>query len=147
MKKFSIFFLLAFSLTLAIFLIGGKQVQISQIDPSNQWEYVPNEIIVKFKQGTEKAAVQYAIGAVQGKIKTYLGTDISTLEWDPQAPTLRSFLAEPDALLIKVLNPLELIRQSTFSAKIQMSNTQRKIIMDGSIPQYPMIHIFRNCGP
>jgi subtilisin family serine protease len=102
MKIFLVLFLLAFFLSLTIFLAGGRNAQTIQVDPSNQWEYISNEVIVKFKQGTERATIQYGINAVQGRIKTYLGNEISTHEWDAQAATLRSFLADPYLLLIKV---------------------------------------------
>jgi subtilisin family serine protease len=39
---------------------------------------------------------------VQGRIKTYLGAEVSTLNWNPDIREHRSFLAEPDLLHLKV---------------------------------------------
>lgn len=102
MKKFQILLLLFFFLPLVVFLSGGRNAEIPQVDPSTKWEYVPNEVLVKFKEGTGRAIVQYVIEAVEGRIKTYLGKEMSASEWDAQIPTLRSFLADPDLIHVKV---------------------------------------------
>lgn len=80
MKKFQFLFLSFLFLSLFVFVAGGKYQGIAQVDPSTQWEYVPNEVLVKFKEGTGRAIIQYVIEAVQGRIKTYLGREISTSE-------------------------------------------------------------------
>lgn len=102
MKKW----VLSISLILFVFLftifLGGKHPEGAQAEPSIQNEFVPNEVLVKFKEGTGRALIQYGVEAVQGTIKTYLGKEISTSEWDAQTPSLRSFFADPSLLHIKV---------------------------------------------
>lgn len=87
-----------------LFLIffGGQYPGHAQVEPTIQDEYVPNEVLVKFKEGTGRGLIQYGIEAVQGRIKTYLKREISTYDWDAQTPALRSFLADPNLLHIKV---------------------------------------------
>ena len=65
-------------------------------------EYVPNEVLVKFKEDVSKYLIQDAINSVQGKIITYLGEEISTFQWDPDIRSFRSFLSDPYLLHIKV---------------------------------------------
>ncbi len=59
-------------------------------------------MLVKFKKDIGRALIQQGIELVQGKIITYLGRELTILEWDHEIPTLRSFLADPDLLHIKV---------------------------------------------
>jgi len=35
-------------------------------------EYVPNEVLVKFKEDVKKPVIQYVLNSVQGRIITYL---------------------------------------------------------------------------
>ncbi|GAH37440.1 unnamed protein product, partial [marine sediment metagenome] len=68
----------------------------------HQEEYVPNEVLVKFKKDISKESIQEAINYVQGEIITYLGKEISPFQWDPADFPLRSFRLDPDLFHIKV---------------------------------------------
>lgn len=102
MKKFNFLFLSLLFLCLFAFLAGGKRPESTQAEPSIQEEYVPNEVLVKFKKDTARTLVQQGIELVQGKIQTYLGQEITTLEWNPEVIAHRSFLADPDLFRIQV---------------------------------------------
>jgi subtilisin family serine protease len=102
MKKFYLLVSVVLFVFLVAILLGGRHPGSAQAEDSIQYEFVPNEVLVKFREGTGRALIQYGVEAVQGRVKTYLGREISTSEWDAQTPTLRSFLADPNLLHIKV---------------------------------------------
>ncbi len=102
MKKLHFLFLSILFLSLLAFLPGTKHSAAVQEWSSTQEEYVPNEVLVKFKKHIPRTLIQQDIDLVQGKLVTYLGREIITLEWDPEIPHLRSFLADPYLLHIKV---------------------------------------------
>lgn len=94
--------LLFFSL---IFLIGNIKSVANQEGNALQKEYVPNEVLVKFKKDVLKYYNQEVINSiisVQGKIITYLGKEISPFVWDRADLSLRSFRLDPDLFHIKV---------------------------------------------
>jgi len=100
-KSFFIGFSISF-FSLFVLFSGGRHSVATQQEFLSQEEYVPNELLVKFKKDIERTLVQQAIESVQGKIITYLGWEISSVDLDPGNSTLRSFLAEPDLFQIKV---------------------------------------------
>lgn len=102
MKKLHFLFLSILFLSLLAFLPGTKHSAAVQEWSSTQEEYVPNEVLVKFKKDIPRTLIQQDIDLVQGKIVTYLGREITTLEWGPEISTLRSFLADPDLFQIRV---------------------------------------------
>jgi hypothetical protein len=57
-------------LSIIILVVAGKRPGIAQVEPSAQEEYVPDEVLVKFKGGTTRLLVQQGIEMVQGRIKT-----------------------------------------------------------------------------
>jgi len=65
-------------------------------------EYVPNEVLVRFKEDTGKHIVQFGVDSVQGKILTYLGNEIALVDWNPDVSSVRSFLSDPYLLHIRV---------------------------------------------
>jgi len=101
MKKLQFLFLSLLFLSLLVFLAGERHPGSAQAEPSIQEEYVLNEVLVKFKKGISRDLIQYGIDQVQGKIKTHLGAEIATQEWDPEISNHRSFLADPDLFHVK----------------------------------------------
>ena len=97
-KKFIALFATVF---LLLFFHSCKS-PFSSISVSNQEKYVPNEVLVKFKEDVSKYIIQDAINSVQGKVITYLGEEISIFQWDPDIRSFRSFLSDPYLLHIKV---------------------------------------------
>jgi len=98
-------FLLSVSTVLCLFLafLSVKTSLVATQEVFNTFEeYVPNEVLVKFKKDIGKYFIEQAIDSVQGRIVTHLGKEISTLEWNPDFSSLRSFLLDPDLLHIKV---------------------------------------------
>lgn len=65
-------------------------------------EYVPNEVLVKFKKDVGKIIVQNTLGSVQGKIITYLKEEIDLTDWNPDLLSLRSFRLDSDLFHVKV---------------------------------------------
>lgn len=65
-------------------------------------EYMPNELLVKFKTATPEIAVIQAIDAVQGIIVTDHKVTISASQWVDKKSEYRSFIGDPDLFLIRV---------------------------------------------
>jgi subtilisin family serine protease len=91
--------LLSFSL---VFLLLNSKSASNQEVFTVQEEYVPNEVLVKFKAEVSRGLIRGAVNIVQGKIITYLGREISTSQWDADISSFRSFLQDPDLFHIKV---------------------------------------------
>jgi len=67
-----------------------------------QEEYVSNEVLVKFKRGTDINDIRFAINSIQGKIIKCSGDEISLSSWNPENSASRSFRLDPNLLHIKV---------------------------------------------
>ncbi|MGB2844259.1 MAG: S8 family peptidase, partial [Candidatus Aminicenantaceae bacterium] len=102
MKKKIVSRISILSLLSLIFLFVSSNSVTTQERYSFQDEYVPNEVLVKFKKDVGKYLIKEGINSVQGKVITNLGEEISTFQWDPNISSLRSFLLDPDLLHIKV---------------------------------------------
>jgi len=83
-------------LSLIILLVVGGHPGNNQVETSAQAEFVPNEVLVKFKKDVGRVLIQQGIDLVHGRIITYLGREISPWEWDAWTPALNSFLGDPD---------------------------------------------------
>ncbi len=90
-----------FSLSLIFLFVSSKSVS-NQEGYVPQEEYVPNEVLVKFKKDVSKYSIQYTIDSVLGKIITFRQKEISAFQWDPDLSSLRSFRLDPYLLHIKV---------------------------------------------
>jgi hypothetical protein len=109
MKKLVILFHTASFFVLVFLFIGtySKATQAIRSEYSPQ-EYVPNEVLVKFKEDVigdliqSKALIQNVIEATRGKIKTYLGQEVATANWEPSNLTNRSFIGDPYLFHIKL---------------------------------------------
>jgi subtilisin family serine protease len=84
------------------FLSAGRGTTPTRYETSIAEEYVPNEVLVRFKQDAGKYLIQSAIDSVQGKVITYLKKEITSSEWDFAVRSQRSFLADPNLLHLKV---------------------------------------------
>lgn len=80
MKKYVVSMSLISFIFLFLIFFGGHYSGRAQAKPTIQDEYVPNEVLVKFKEGTGRGLIQYGIEAVQGRIKTYLKREISSVQ-------------------------------------------------------------------
>lgn len=67
-----------------------------------QLKYVPNEVLVKFKEDIDIAFIKATISSVQGKIITNLENKISPSAWNPTDISQRSFRLDPNLFHIKV---------------------------------------------
>lgn len=66
-----------FSVSLAgLFSISLIFLFVSSNSASNQEEYAPNEVLVKFKKDVSKYFIQDSINSVQGKIITFRQKEI-----------------------------------------------------------------------
>ncbi len=109
MKK-ALTIIVAVTFICLIFLSLGtssRATQVSQPGYSPE-EYVPNEVIVKFKEDVvgdlvqNKWLIQNAVDATQGIIKTYLGQEVNTVHWDPTVLSHRSFIGDSYLFHIRV---------------------------------------------
>lgn len=89
------------SISLIFLFVSIKSVATQERNVLQE-DYVPNEVLVKFKKDVSRYFIREAINSVQGKIITYLGKEISTSVWDSSDLSLRSFRLDPDLLHIKV---------------------------------------------
>lgn len=86
---------------------SSKATQVSQTAYSPE-EYVPNEVIVKFKEDVVGDLIQNnwnvrnVLDSAQGRIKSYLNHEINLLDWDPAKFTDRSFIGDPYLFLIRI---------------------------------------------
>jgi len=81
--------------SLVFLLVGSNPIQ-------TQKEYVPNEVLVKFKRDISVYSIKEAITYVQGKIITYRRVEIEPFVWESSDPSQRSFRLDPDLFHIKV---------------------------------------------
>ena len=88
------------SLSLILISTGNTPSKNQEYPPEAQ--YVLNEVLVKFNSDISKNLIQDAVASVQGRILTYLGEDISVIQWDPGVSALRSFLEDPDLFYLRV---------------------------------------------
>jgi hypothetical protein len=101
-KKIFLTSFLAFLLISLILLSISNNSTGTQKEYIPQQEYVPNEVLVKFKKDTKKDFIQGAIQSVQGKIISYIGEEIIPFQWEPDNLSLRSFRLDPYLFHLKV---------------------------------------------
>ncbi len=95
-------FLTSFLSPFLIFLFISSNSVTSKEENVPKEEYIPNEVLVKFKKDVSKYFIQDAISSVEGTIITYKKEETSPFLWDPTDPSLRSFRLDPDLFHIKV---------------------------------------------
>lgn len=59
------------SILVSLLLFSLFFLFVNSISVSTQEEYVPNEVLLKFKKGVSKNFIQDAINSIQGKIITF----------------------------------------------------------------------------
>jgi len=67
-----------------------------------QQEFVPNEVLVKFRKNILDNFIKESINTVQGKIITFLGKEIVPVQWRSDVCSFRSFILDTDLFHIKV---------------------------------------------
>ncbi|MFQ6052212.1 MAG: S8 family serine peptidase [Candidatus Hydrothermarchaeota archaeon] len=88
---------------LAFVFVGEKPAEAQkEFRPLVEGEYVPNEVLVKFREDADLSSIQGAINLVQGKIINYLGKEVSLSQWDSKDLSLRSFRLDPNLFHLKV---------------------------------------------
>jgi subtilisin family serine protease len=107
---------------LAFLSTGGAitaRLSLSEYSPA---EYVPDEIIVKFKEDVvgdlieNHHIIKDVLDLAHGRIKTYLNHEIGLVDWEPTRFTDRSFIGDPYLFLIRipennsVANAIELLQ-------------------------------------
>ncbi|MBE0713442.1 MAG: S8 family serine peptidase, partial [Candidatus Aminicenantes bacterium] len=86
---FSLFFLFLNSTS------GNNQVIESQ-------DFVPNEVLVKFKIETENQNIVDIVNSIKARIITHNGTEISSGQWNSRVLSSRSFMLDPSTLRLLV---------------------------------------------
>lgn len=89
-------------LLLSVFLFANFRSGENQEEKSYHLDYVPNEVLVKFKSDLGKYSIQNAVLYLQGKVINYLESELSPIAWDPSDLSVRSFRLDPDLLRIKL---------------------------------------------
>ena len=100
MKKLT--WILGFAFVGLILLVPGKKFGKAQEQFSSGGRCVPNEVLVKFKEETDKGQIITAINSLQGKVVTYLKNEIYAPEWDSAVRSQRSFLDDPHLIRVRV---------------------------------------------
>lgn len=101
MRKKALICFLSLLFPCLAFLFMNNNSKANQEEYIRQ-EYVPNEVLVKFKEDVKKPVIQYALNSVQGRIITYLKDKIDPYQWDPKISSHKSFLLDPRLFHIKV---------------------------------------------
>ena len=86
----------------SISLFTRIKSETRQENESYAEDYVPNELLVKFDNDIGKYAIQDAINYLQGKVISYLGSELNPDAWDPSDLSVRSFRLDPNLLHIRV---------------------------------------------
>ena len=102
MKKLSQVCLAIFLSLLLIFLFASSRSDAIQEEVVVQEEYVPNEVLVKFKENVSDYFIQNSISYVGGKIITYLKQEISPFHWTSDVKSFSSFRLDTRLFHIKV---------------------------------------------
>lgn len=127
MKKPILLIFLCFFFLFLAFLFVYSDLVSTQEEYVLQGDYIPNELLVKFKKDTRLDVIQTAVQSVQGKIISYLGKEISTFQWDPSFSSLRSFRLDPDLLHIKFPDIIGTRMQFLTLVENLMSNMLKKM--------------------
>ena len=98
MKKLAFLFGLLLCVLLLVVLSGARQ----EAELASAEEFVPNEVLLKFKEETAKTSVIDVLNSIQAAIITSDGVEIGAAAWDPRAAAKRSFALSPDILHIRV---------------------------------------------
>lgn len=65
-------------------------------------QYVPNEVLAKFKKGTTENAIMQSIQAVSGSIVSYQGQVAAVGSWSENKTKYMSFIRKPELFLLRV---------------------------------------------
>ena len=87
-KVFSMASVLAVILS-SVFLLANLKPGEIQEEKSLELEYVPNEILAKFKSNLGMNSIQNAVSYLQGRVIDYLGRELSPIAWDPSDQAVR----------------------------------------------------------
>jgi len=127
-KVFSMASVLTFML-LSAFLLANLKPREYQEEKSTELEYVPNEILVKFKSNIGRISIQNAVLYLQGRVVDYLGRELSPVDWDPSDQTARSFRLDPDLLRIKIPSTISIDQAIEFLSSIDFIEYAEKNII------------------
>lgn len=125
LSMISILSLILFSVFLFANLKHGE-IQEESSEP----EYVPGEILVKFKSNLGEYSIQNAVLYLQGRVLDYLGRDRSPIDWNRSDLSVRSFRLDPDLLRIKLPSFISIDQAIEFLGNIDfIEYAERNIIL------------------
>ncbi len=90
------------SLGFAFFISARSSVSVQELPTLSVDDYVPNEVLVRFKEGTADASIKTAISSVQANVITFTKQTILAADWNSVSRSQLSFLNDPKLLHIKV---------------------------------------------
>jgi serine protease len=96
-KKITFIFIVALFLALGIFLSVRAGTQASSTE-----EFVPNEVLLRFKDKADFNSIKNVLAIVQGQILTSAGREISADQWNPLVISNRSFVLDERTFHIRV---------------------------------------------
>ncbi len=73
-------------------------------------EFMPNEVLVKFKIETENPNIVDIVNSIKARIITHNGTEISSGQWNARVLSSRSFILEPSTFRLLVPDEIGMIR-------------------------------------
>ncbi len=95
-----------FSLFIALGIFGSQITDATQINNVSvavgESQFVPNEVIVKFRAGLTENAIMQSIQAVSASIVSYGGEIASVGLWSENKARYWSFIRKPDLFLLRV---------------------------------------------
>lgn len=116
---------------LSVFLFANLRHGEIQ-EESFEAEYVPGEILVKFKSNLGEYSIQNAVLYLQGRVLDYLGRDRSPIDWNRSDLSVRSFRADPDLLRIKLPDNISIDQAIEFLRNLDfIEYAEKNIILHG----------------
>jgi hypothetical protein len=98
MKKLIIVLSSALIVFVSLFLLAA----VSDSQETVTQQYVPNEVLVRFKPEAGKYIALAALDALKPTVVNYLGKEIAFTDWNPEVRSKSSFLGDPYLLHLRV---------------------------------------------
>lgn len=113
--------------------------------------YLPSEVLVRFHEATPPTVLRGLMDQVQGRIVTYVGTEVAADTWDPALLSNRSFVSEPNTLHLRVpegIGTAEAIAALVSSPFVEYAepNYIRHLLVDPNDTRFSELWALRNIG-
>ena len=82
-----------FGVALLLAIVVFLSIRAGTQAPATE-KFVPNEVLLRFKDKADVNSIKNVLAMVQGRIQTSAGLDIDSASWDPQVLSNRSFVLD-----------------------------------------------------